>query len=108
MDGSSPASANGAGLLLTTPEGVEIEYAIQLEFNATNNEVEYKALIAWLNAVKETRIVHVAAYTDSKLVEEQVTGEYEAKEDWMKKYLARVSELISHFNVVKVQHILRS
>lgn len=47
------------------------------------------------------------AYTDSKLVEGQVTSEYRAKEDWMKRYLTKVTELMSYFKAVKVQHIPR-
>lgn len=69
VDGSSTASANGAGLLLTTLEGVKIEYAIRLGFKVTNNEVEYKALIAGLNAAKEAKTNWTIVYTDSKLVE---------------------------------------
>lgn len=72
-------------LLLTTPEGVEIEYAIQLGFNTTNNETKYEALIAGLSVAREAGAVRVGAYTDSKLVEGQVIGEYKAKEDQMKK-----------------------
>lgn len=50
-----------------------------------NNEAEYEALIASLSLAKEAGSVRVAAYTNSKLVEGQVIGEYEAKEDRMKK-----------------------
>lgn len=52
--------------------------------------------------------MRVAAYTDSKLVKGQVTGEYKAKEDGMKKYLIKVTEHMSHFEAIKVQHILRN
>lgn len=71
VDGSSTASTNGAGLLLITLEGIEIEYAIRLRFNATNNEAEFKTLIARLNMVKEAGAIPIAAYTDSTLVEGQ-------------------------------------
>lgn len=39
---------------------------------------------------KEVGAIRIIIYTDSKLVEGQVTGEYEAKEDRMKKYMAKV------------------
>ncbi|GKC55649.1 reverse transcriptase domain-containing protein [Tanacetum coccineum] len=45
-DGSSCIDGSGAGLILTNPEGVEFTYAIRFRFEATNNEVEYEALIA--------------------------------------------------------------
>lgn len=107
VDGSSIASSSGARLLLTMPEGLEIEYAIRLGFNVTNNEAEYKALITGLSVAKEVA-ARVAAYTDSRLVEGQVTGEYGVKEDRIKKYPTRVIKLMSHFDAIRVQHISRS
>lgn len=83
MHGSSTALASRAGLLLTTPDEVEIKYVIQLRFKATNNEAEYEALIAGLNATKEVGAYCIVVYIDSKLVERQVIGEYEAREDRM-------------------------
>lgn len=49
----------------------------------------------------------MSAHTDSKLVEGLVTREYETKEDRMKKCLARVRELMSHFKAVEIKHIPR-
>ncbi|GJV38362.1 reverse transcriptase domain-containing protein [Tanacetum coccineum] len=37
-----------AGLILTSPEGIEFTYTIRFQFTASNNEAEYKALIAGL------------------------------------------------------------
>ncbi|GJR80116.1 reverse transcriptase domain-containing protein [Tanacetum coccineum] len=45
-DGSSCADGSGAGLILTSPEGMEFTYALRFGFEATNNEAEYEALIA--------------------------------------------------------------
>ncbi|GJY01633.1 reverse transcriptase domain-containing protein, partial [Tanacetum coccineum] len=45
-DGSSCVDGSGAGLILTNPEGAEFTYALRFRFDATNNEVEYEALIA--------------------------------------------------------------
>ncbi|GKA12274.1 reverse transcriptase domain-containing protein [Tanacetum coccineum] len=47
-DGSSCTDGSGAGLILTNPEGMEFTYALRFRFDATNNEVEYEALIAGL------------------------------------------------------------
>lgn len=78
-----------------------------MEFKAANNEAEYEALIIGLGLAIETGAARLYAHTDSKLIEGQVTGEYEAKEERMKKYLARVRELMSHFKAIKIKHILR-
>ena len=49
VDGASNAQGSGAGLILTSPEGIDIEYALRFGFQASNNEAEYGAVIAGLN-----------------------------------------------------------
>ena len=49
VDGASNAQGSGAGLILTSLEGIDIEYALGFEFQASNNEAEYEAVIAGLN-----------------------------------------------------------
>ena len=51
FDGASKTNSSGAGLVLQSPDGFLIEYAIyvmKLDFPTTNNEAEYEALIAAL------------------------------------------------------------
>ncbi|GJS48994.1 reverse transcriptase domain-containing protein [Tanacetum coccineum] len=47
-DGSSCVDGCRAGVILTDPERVEFTYALRFQFEATNNEAEYEALIAGL------------------------------------------------------------
>ena len=49
IDGAANAEGSGAGLILTSPEGIDIEYALRFGFRASNNEAEYEAVIAKLN-----------------------------------------------------------
>ena len=43
VDGASNAQGSGAGLILTSPEGIDIEYALGFGFRTSNNEAEYEA-----------------------------------------------------------------
>ena len=43
VDGASNAQGSGAGLILTSPKGIDIEYALRFGFHASNNEAEYEA-----------------------------------------------------------------
>ncbi|GKA18513.1 reverse transcriptase domain-containing protein [Tanacetum coccineum] len=52
MDGFSCLEGSGAGLILINPERIEFTYALRFEFNASNNEAEYEALIAGLHIAK--------------------------------------------------------
>ena len=40
IDGAANAQGSGAGLILTSPEGIDIEYALRFGFRASNNEAE--------------------------------------------------------------------
>ena len=37
------------GLILTSPYGIDVEYALRFGFQAPNNEAEYKVVIVGLN-----------------------------------------------------------
>ena len=49
VDGAANSQGSGAGLILTSPEGIDIEYALRFGFQTSNNEAEYEAVIAGLN-----------------------------------------------------------
>jgi ribonuclease HI len=107
IDGSSTKDMGGAGIVLVSPEKDKFEYAIQLCFCATNNEAEYEALLAALKLSKNMGIHNLTVKSDSQLIVRQVKGEYEAREDRMKKCLTIVQTLLSHFKKVEFLHIPR-
>ena len=49
VDRAANAQGSGAGLILTSPEGIVIEYALRFGFRASNNEDKYEAIIVGLN-----------------------------------------------------------
>ncbi|XP_027181747.1 uncharacterized protein LOC113780132 [Coffea eugenioides] len=53
-------------------------------------------------------ITAIKVRSDSQLVVHQIRGEYEAKEKIMKKYLAKVREVITLFDVFEIEHVPRS
>ncbi|GKE53793.1 reverse transcriptase domain-containing protein, partial [Tanacetum coccineum] len=55
-DGSSCIDGSGAGLILTNLEGKEFTYALRFEFDATNNEAKYEALIPGLRITEQMGI----------------------------------------------------
>jgi ribonuclease HI len=56
FDGFYTLKGAGAGVMLILPEGDVLKYAIQLEFPATNNVVEYKGLVNGLQLAKDLGI----------------------------------------------------
>ena len=47
FDGASKTKMSGAGLVLQSPEGFLVEYALKLDFPTTNNEAEYEGTNCW-------------------------------------------------------------
>ncbi|XP_004301972.1 PREDICTED: uncharacterized protein LOC101291061 [Fragaria vesca subsp. vesca] len=107
VDGSSNQSGSGAGLVLTTPQNDELEYALRFNFKASNNEAKYEALIAGLRIAKELEATKVRVHSDSQLVVNQVLGEYQAKDHVMAAYLIKVKSLLSCFTSYDVVQIPR-
>ncbi|GKA57803.1 reverse transcriptase domain-containing protein [Tanacetum coccineum] len=65
------------------PEGEEFTYALRFEFDASNNEAEYEALVASLRIAEQMGVKNLIAKVDSRLVANQINGLYEAKEQSM-------------------------
>ena len=76
--------------MLVTPEKLIMEKALRLEFSATNNEAEYEALLARIIMVKLLGGEMVELYLDSRLIVSQVNGDFEARDERMQRYLAKV------------------
>ena len=60
----------------------------KLRFSATNNEVEYEALLQGMAMVQKMGGKAIEMFLDSRLVVGQVKGELEAKDARMQEYLS--------------------
>ena len=65
IDRASTTHDSRVGLILTNSEGVITEYALRFNFKASNNQVEYKALLAGLKIAKELDIDSLKIFIDS-------------------------------------------
>ena len=102
------AQGSGAGLILTTPEGIDIKYALRFGFQASNNEVEYEAVIVGLNLAHSMEVDQLEVCNDSQLVVRKIEDTYEAKSEKMILYLKKVQDLLKKFVLVQVKHIPRA
>ena len=108
VDGATNTQGSGAGLILTSLEGIDIEYVPRFEFQASNNEAEYEAVIAGLNLAHSLEIGQLEVCSDSQLVVRQIEDTYEAKSRRMILYLKKVRDLLKTFVLVQVKHIPRA
>ena len=108
VDGASNAQGSGAGLILTSLEGIDIEYALRFGFHTSNNEAEYEAVIAGLNLAHSLGVDQLEVYSDFQLVVRQIEDTYKAKSGRMILYLRKVCDLLKKFVLVQVKHVPRA
>ena len=108
VDGAANAQGSGTGLILTSPDGIDIEYALRFRFRASNNEAEYEAVIVGLNLAHSMKVDQLEVCSDSQLVVKQIKDSYEAKGKKLILYLKKVRELLKKFVRVQIRHIQRA
>ena len=107
VGGSSTQHARGIGVMLQSLDGDKLMYKVRLQYQATNNEVEYEALLKGLKLAKSIEAESILILGDSQLVMGQVNGTCETKEERMKKYLEKVLQLVKKFKEANFVQIPR-
>ncbi|VFQ87969.1 unnamed protein product [Cuscuta campestris] len=93
-DGSSAAKACGGGVVIQSPEGFRSYHAIKFQFKVSNNEAEYEALLSGLRIILNLKAEYVRIRCDSRLVVNQIKGEFDTKEERMRLYKEAALELL--------------
>ncbi|GKV47251.1 hypothetical protein SLEP1_g54167 [Rubroshorea leprosula] len=71
FDESSTETISRAGVMVISPFGLKTQMSFQLEFDCTNNQVEYEALIIGLEMLVKLKVSMVKVIGDSQLVLKQ-------------------------------------
>ena len=98
VDRASNQKGSGIGLVLISLEKIIVEKSLRLNFSATNNEAEYKALLMGIAMVQRMGGKSIKVFLDLRLVIGQVKREFEAKDERMQGYLSQVKCLQSEFD----------
>jgi ribonuclease HI len=109
-DGGSrgnPGPAAAAYLLLSESGNI-IKAQSHYLGRRTNNQAEYEALIAALEAAAQLGAQEVTCYSDSELVCKHFTGEYQVKNLELLKLWKKTQELKRKFKQVTVYNVLRT
>ena len=65
VDGSSTQHVGGIGVVFQFPEGDKLKHKILLQYQATNNEVEYEALHKRVGMAKSVEAKSILVLGDS-------------------------------------------
>ena len=77
------------GLVVVSTDRITIEKSLRLGFSATNNKVEYEALLRGIAMVQKMGGKAVEVFLNSRLIVGQVKGELEARDLRMQWYLSQ-------------------
>jgi ribonuclease HI len=97
FDRSLKLGEAGVGVLFISPEGKQLKYVLQILWQATNNKVEYEALIHGLRIATSLGIKQLLIYNDSAVVINQVNKDWDCTKDNMDAYCAKVQKLENNF-----------
>ncbi|XP_073137174.1 uncharacterized protein [Henckelia pumila] len=81
---------------------------VQLDFRASNNEAEYEALLLGLKAARNLGISRATLYSDSQLAIQQSNGNFEIKDDKMRKYAKALDKAKEGFTELNLELIPRA
>lgn len=95
-------------MALTPPNrGEPYQYALALTFKTMNKEVEYEAIITGLPLARGIGVDNFRVKCESQLVINEVKGEYQAKGERIKQYLAEARVLVEGIKIFEIEAITR-
>lgn len=108
VDGASRGNPgeSGIGVLVIRPDGSRKEIRKHIG-RGTNNEAEYKALIAALSYLMAEDTSEVKIHTDSQLVASQMNGLWRVKDPKLRILHAEAKKLASSLPTLEIEYISR-
>ena len=108
-DGASRGNPGQAaiGATIKDAEGRLLASISQSIGLATNNQAEYRAVIAALKEAVNLGAGEADVYLDSELVVKQVNGSYRVRNTALKPLYLKVKELTASFKSFRISHIPR-
>jgi ribonuclease HI len=97
FDGPSSREGVGVGVVFVSHTQETISFSYKLEFETTNNVVEYEALVLGLRAVKDMGIEEISVFGDVELIVQQIKNIYQAKNPRLRDYRNEVWDLVDSF-----------
>ena len=108
FDGSKSQEGLGAGCILIDPKGKFHFLSCRLEFECTNNTVEYEALAQGLKKSIDLGVKELKVFVDSEIIIRQVINTIHFNSPHLKNYQQEVHRLIEHFEAFDITTIPRT
>jgi len=109
VDGASRGNPGpaGIGIVIEDEKGITKAKISGYIGETTNNQAEYKALIMGLREAAKLKAEHVDIRTDSKLLAEQIQGNYKVRNANLRLLFQQVKQLLADFESFTIAFIPR-
>ena len=107
FDGSSTSPSVGVDIVIQSPNRLRWYFSLKLDFECTNNQAEYEALIIGLGVLHELRAPRVFVLDDSELVINQLNGTFCCTSCILAPYHMVSSYLAESFDDITFSHVSR-
>ncbi|MDP3879443.1 MAG: ribonuclease HI family protein [Dehalococcoidales bacterium] len=95
------------GVVITDEQGKLLTTISQSIGQATNNQAEYRAIIAALEKAMKLGVNQIDLRSDSEFAVRQINGQYRVKSISLRPLYQRVKQLQSQFEGFTITHIRR-
>ncbi len=95
------------GVVVQKEDGTPVEAWGEAIGHVTNNQAEYRALLAGLRKARQLRASHVKVRSDSQLLVRQFVGQYRVRDEKLKPLLEEARSLAGAFASFSIEHIPR-
>ncbi|MHA1805474.1 MAG: ribonuclease HI family protein [Promethearchaeota archaeon] len=107
-DGAARGNPGPAAISYLVVQGDEVIHRGKKYIGtATNNTAEYKAIIEALSSIGDCSECHIQVYSDSKLVIEQIKGNWKINYSHLLKLKQEITKLQENFKKVEFYHVNR-
>jgi len=109
VDGGSRGNPGPAAIaaVATDPAGAVLAERSETIGEATNNVAEYRALLLGIELARELKAKRVEFVGDSKLIVEQVKGNWKVKQDHLRPLHRQATKALGDLGSWSIRHVLR-
>ena len=107
FDGSSTLTSAGVGIVVQSPQQHRCYFSLKLDFECTNNQAEYEALVIVLIVLHELQASRMLILGNSDLVINQLNGTFCCMSCALAPYHMVTSYLAESFDDITFSHISR-
>jgi ribonuclease HI len=109
VDGGSRGNPGPAAIaaVVTDPSGNDLAERAETIGEATNNVAEYRALLLGIELAKQLDADEVEFVGDSKLIVEQVKGNWKVKQDHLRPLHTKARDALRELPSWSIRHVKR-